>query len=624
MSRRVVALVGAPNTGKSSLFNALTGAQQRVGNYPGVTIEKRVGQLKTAAGHDLYVLDLPGTYSLEPQSADERVVADILFRRVQVPDFPDVIIAIADAANLERTLGIVVAVKQFGIPMIVALNMHDLATRRGLKLDIKSLEAELGAPVIPTVALHRGGVSRLLSSLDRVLKSIENQPTAAQLATPPLDKLTATPPEQRQAEVDRILKKAVIAPTAVDIWTRRLDRVLLHPVLGGVFLVTILVLIFQAVFSWARLPMSGIEWAVAAIGTQIRSVMPDGPLESFIVDSLVGGVGSVIVFLPQILILFFFILLLEGSGYMARAAFITDRIMGLVGLQGRSFLPLLSSFACAVPGIMSTRTIRNPRDRLLTIMIAPLMTCSARLPVYVLLIGAFVPNIELFGPIRLQGAVMFGLFLVAILSAMIVASVMKSVALPGTRSPFLIDLPTYKVPQTRYIVINLWLRAKAFVKKAGTIILLISMALWFLSSYPTPPEGATGPAINYSIAGRIGHAIEPLVRPIGFDWRIATGLIPGFAAREVMVSALGTVFAVEDAKASGLQLLQQQLRSAWSVPTGLSLLAWYVFAPQCMATLAVTRRETNSRKWTAFMFLYMLALAYLAAFVTYRVAMVFF
>jgi len=338
-------------------------------------------------------------------------------------------------------------------------------------------------------------------------------------------------------------------------------------------------------------------------------------------DGVIAGVGSVIVFLPQILILFFFILLLEGTGYMARAAFIMDRLMGLVGLQGRSFVPLLSSFACAIPGIMAARTIRNPRDRLLTIMISPLMTCSARLPVYVLLIGAFIPNTKLFGLFQLQGLTMFGLFLVAILSAMAVAFVLKSVALPGGRSPFLLDLPTYKLPQARYLLINLWQRAKAFLKRAGTLILGISMTLWVLATYPKPPEGAEEPAINYSLAGRIGHAIEPLVRPIGFDWRISTGLIPGFAAREVMVGALGTVFAVEDAEESGASLLQGQIKAAWGLPTGLSLLAWYVFAPQCLATFAVARRETNSRKWTLVMFTYMLVLAYLAAFATYRLAL---
>jgi ferrous iron transport protein B len=401
--------------------------------------------------------------------------------------------------------------------------------------------------------------------------------------------------------------------------TRRLDRVLLHPVLGGMILFSIMFAMFQAVFSWAEAPMTWIEDGVGWLGESAAGLLPEGALQSFIVDGIIAGVGSVVVFLPQILILFLFILLLEGSGYMARAAFIMDRIMSLVGLQGRSFVPLLSSFACAIPGIMAARTIRNPRDRLLTIMIAPLMTCSARLPVYVLLVGAFVPNVAIAGVFGAQGLAMFGLFLTAIISAMLVAFVLKSTALPGTKAPFLMDLPTYKMPRLKYIAINLWQRAKAFLYKAGTMIMFISMALWFLSTYPAPPENATEPAINYSIAGRVGHAIEPLVRPIGFDWRISTGLIPGFAAREVMVGALGTVFAVEDAEEEGMTTLQERVSSAWGLPTGLALLAWYIFAPQCLATFAVARRETNSRKWTTVMFLYMLGLAYAAAFVTYNI-----
>lgn len=614
MSPSIVALIGAPNTGKSSLFNSLTGANQKVGNYPGVTIEKKYGRAKTPGGRTVNIIDLPGTYSLTPQSADEKVTVDVLFHRLEGVEQPDAILAIADATNLERTLGLVLGLTSLGLPVVVALNMYDLASRRGLKLDVRALERELKVRVVPTVAVKKAGTAPLLEALDKVMVPAGQPKPVLPKEAPVID------PSARQREVDQLLSRVVKEPTRADIWTERLDQVLLHPVLGGVLLAAILMTIFQAVFSWAEAPMGWIEESVAALAEYSKSLLPEGALQSLIADGLIAGVGSVLVFLPQILILFFFILLLEGSGYMARAAFIMDRLMGLVGLQGRSFVPLLSSFACAIPGMMAARTIRSPRDRLLTILIAPLMTCSARLPVYALLIGAFVPNVVVFGPLKMQGLVLFALFLVAILSAMLVALALRSSVMRGGRSPFLMDLPTYKLPGLKYMAVHLFNRAKAFVKKAGTLILMISMGLWFLSSYPKPPQGASGDAITYSFAGRLGAAIEPVIAPLGFDWRIATGLIPGFAAREVMVGALGTVFAVEDAEESGMQTLQEKIQKTWGLPTGLALLAWYVFAPQCLATMAVARRETNSRAWTAFMFAYMLVLAYAAAWVTYRVA----
>jgi len=624
MSSHVLALVGSPNTGKSSLFNALTGSHQKVGNYPGVTVEKKLGTLRTPAGRDVTIIDLPGTYSLDPHSPDEQVTTNVLFRRVEIPEHPSIILAVADATNLERTLGLVTDLSAIGLPVVVALNMYDLATKRGLKLDVKILEKELNALVVPTVAVKRGGTQPLLQVLDRSMERVEKLATKTDHTSIKIPLVDINSLLDRQKRVDQILAKAMITPTSADQWTRRIDQVLLHPVFGSILLAVILLTLFQGVFTWAEAPMTWIEDGIAALGDGIRTTLPDGPIQNFIVDGVIAGVGSVIVFLPQILILFFFILILEASGYMARAAFIMDRLMSAVGLQGRSFVPLLSSFACAIPGIMAARTIRSPRDRLLTIMISPLMTCSARLPVYVLLIGAFIPSTPIFGPLELQGLVMFGLFATGIVSAMVVAFVLKSVALPGSKSPFLMDLPTYKLPNPRYVAFNLWQRAKAFLKRAGTVILFISIGLWFLSSYPKPPEGATDAAINYSIAGRVGNAIEPLVRPLGFDWRIATGLIPGFAAREVMVGALGTVFAVENAEDEGLTQLQDRIKATWGVPTGLALLVWYIFSPQCLATFAVARRETNSRKWTAVMFGYMLALAYVAAFITYQVSRLFF
>ncbi len=602
----VVALVGAPNTGKSSLFNALTGAKQKVGNYPGVTVEKKVGYLKTPSGKSILVVDLPGTYSLNPQSVDEQIVADVLKGKVSIPESPDVLVAVADATNLERTLGIALEMAQFGRPVILALNMFDLATKRGLKLDLNKLKAELGIPVVTAIAVKKTGVAPLIAEIEKphTLKPLNIPKSIA----------------DRQQYVHDLLARVTIVPTKADKITHALDKVLLNPVLGPFILAAILLLIFQAVFSWAEAPMTLIEDGVAALAELSKPYFTNEYLQSFIADGLIAGVGAVIVFLPQILILFFFILLLEGSGYMARAAFILDRMMAAIGLQGRSFVPLLSSFACAIPGIMASRTIKNPRDRLLTIMVSPLMTCSARLPVYVLLIGAFIPNTTLFAGIKLQGVVMFALFLVAVISAVVVAAILKFTALPQGRSPFLMDLPTYRLPTGKYLVIQIYQRAKAFIRRAFTLILGISVVLWALSTFPKAPENATEPAIRYSYAGQFGDLLTPIVEPIGFDWRIASGLVPGFAAREVMVSALGTVFAVEDAEGAGLETLQQKLHETWTLPTGLALLAWYIYAPQCLATFAVVRRETGSRKWTSILFLYMLLLAYAAAWVTYHAA----
>jgi ferrous iron transport protein B len=381
-----------------------------------------------------------------------------------------------------------------------------------------------------------------------------------------------------------------------------------------------LLIVFQSVFSWASVPMDLIESGVAILGDAVAAGLPNGWVQDLVVDGILAGVGSVVVFLPQIVILFFFILVLEGSGYMARVSFLLNRLMAKVGLQGQAAVPLLSSFACAIPGIMATRTIKSPRERLIAMMVAPLMTCSARLPVYTLLVGAFVSPAVAYGGIRLQSLVMFALFIAAVVSAMLVSLALKRFVVKGKPAPFVMDLPTYKLPGIRYVAFNVWLRAKAFLKRAGTLILGISMALWVLSTYPKPPPDADLPAIQYSLAGRMGTFIEPLVRPIGFDWRIATGLVPGFAAREVMVGALGTVFAVEDAEEEGMVTLQEKLATAWGLPTGLALLAWYVFAPQCLATFAVLRRESNSRKWTLLTFVYMLVLAWVAAWVVFRLA----
>jgi ferrous iron transport protein B len=610
MTQTTIALAGTPNSGKSSLFNALTGSRQKVGNYPGVTVERRSGSIKLKNGQSIEVVDLPGTYSLTPHSIDEEIAVKALTESFDGNELPQLVVAVADASNLERTLGLVLELRQGAIPVILALNMYDLASRRGVKIDLKAMARELRLEVVTTIAIERHGIDDLVSALERRLSGnkthLESAPT----------EIDALDPVARFSEVDRILAVSVQSQKSADALTTKIDRIALHPIFGPVILAGLLLVMFQAVFSWAEAPMGWIEASVAAIGDFVGGALPEGWMRSLVVDGMIAGVGSVLVFLPQIAILFAFIFLLEGSGYMMRAAFILDRLMSKIGLRGRSFVPLLSSFACAIPGVMATRVIREPKDRLITILIAPLMTCSARLPVYVLLIGAFIPASQVFGFLELQGLVMFGLFLAGILTAMVVAWAMKNTIVQGPVSISLMELPTYKLPHIRNILMNVWQRVRAFIRRAGTLILGVSVSLWFLSSFPAPPEGATDAAINHSFAGQLGHAIEPLVRPLGFDWRIATGLIPGFAAREVMVGALGTVFAIENAddEGEGTQKLQDQIREVWPLSTGLALLAWYIFAPQCLATIAVVRRETNSWKWAAVLFTYTLLLAYIAAF----------
>lgn len=625
----MIALAGSPNSGKSSLFNSLTGLHQKVGNYPGVTVEKKFGYSTTPAGRKVMVVDLPGSYSLDAVSLDEQVSIDVLRNkgRSAIGQAPRLVVAVADATNLERTLGLVLELKTSGFQVITVLNMMDLALKRGLKINLMALTKELGCPVVQTVASRKVGVDELMARIDQFLAS----------AAPVTDIPTSSPETPTKAsigarfsEVDRILTKVMERPARIDLISRRIDAVVLHPILGTLILGAIMLLMFQAVFSWAGPVAALIESGVTGVGSFLGDALPDGFFRSLVVDGMIPGVGAVLVFLPQILLLFFFINLLEGSGYMMRAAFLLDQHMSRIGLQGKSFVPLLSSFACAIPGIMATRTIRSERERLLTILVAPLMTCSARLPVYTLLISGFVPQKTVFGGLQLQGLVMFGLFLIGIASAVAVAALMKTFAIKGPLSPFLLEMPSYKWPNFSYIGTSLWLRTKSFLRKAGTYILLIAMILWFLATFPRPPQTWSEPPINYSFAGRLGHMVEPVLKPIGFDWRIATGLIPGFMAREVMVGALATVFAVEhgehkpaggepEGKQVTAKKLQDKISSMWSLATGLSLLVWYIFAPQCAATLATVRRETGSWKWPTFVFAYMLTLAYVGAFLTYQI-----
>ncbi len=610
-----VALVGNPNAGKTALFNALTGSRQKVANYAGVTVERKEGVLTTPAGRQMRVLDLPGTYSLRARSPDEVVTRDAVLGKLSGEDAPEALICVADATNLRLVLRLVLELKQVGRPFVLALNMYDIAQRQGLRIDLERLSQEIGAPIVTTVATRKRGLSELLEQVEAIVAARKPELAAENVWHEP------TPSEIRaaHAQAERIFKACVKPPERPDTITGKIDDVLLHPAAGLAILLTLLFVMFQAVFTWATPAMDAIDGGFAALIELTNANLPEGLLTSFIADGLIAGVGSVLVFLPQILILFFFILLLEDSGYMARAAFLMDKIMGGAGLHGRAFIPLLSSFACAIPGIMSTRVIDNRQDRLTTILVAPLMTCSARIPVYTLIIGAFIPQETVWGFLSLQGLVMFGLYASGIISALLVSFVVRRIFWRGAVEPFMMELPTYRWPEPRNVLMNLWTRARIFLSRAGRIIMPLMVLVWVLSTFPYPPEGATGPAIDYSIAGRLGQFLAPLMAPIGFNWQMTVALIPGMAAREVAVAVLGTVYAVggEDGETGALSTL---LKNQWSLATALSFLAWYVFAPQCLPTLGVVKRETNSWVWPTVMFVYMVGLAYLAAFIVYHTA----
>ena len=599
------ALVGNPNCGKTSLFNQLTGSRQKVANYAGVTVERKEGFFSTPQGRPIRVLDLPGAYSLASTSPDEDVTRDVCLGQHRTEKRPELLISVISATNLRLHLRFLLELRQLEVPVIVALNMMDEAKRNGMTIDIAGLEQELGMPIVPVISLNRQGVQPLLEALDRPL--------------PPPPKALA-PDADLHAEVRRLLQAYVTDRSAgharlVD----RLDRWFLHPVWGPVILLVVLFVMFQTVFAWAQPLMDALESGITMLGEFILRPLPDGVLRSLLADGVIAGAGTVIVFLPQILILFLWILALEESGYLPRAAFLLDRVMALAGLSGRSFIPLLSSFACAIPGIMAARTIQNPRDRLVTILIAPLMTCSARLPVYTLLIGAFIPHKTVLGIFGIQGLVLFGLYALAIVSGIIAARIMTR-GVKSEEHPLLLELPPYRRPNLKSLALGLWQRAVMFLSRVGTIIVSLNVLLWGLSSFPLPPAGATGAAIDYSLAGRIGHLMLPLFAPIGFNWQICVSLIPGLAAREVAVSALATVYALgvtEDAASAKLLPL---LSSQWSIATALSLLAWYVYAPQCISTLAVMRRETRSMKVVLGATAYLFGLAYVAAFIVYHVA----
>ena len=604
---RLAALVGNPNAGKTSLFNALTGARQKVGNYPGVTVERKAGRLCLPEGRAIDVVDLPGAYSLSPRSPDEEVTRRVVLGAQAGERRPDAIVAVVDATNLASHLRFVLELKRLGLPMVVALNMVDLAERDGLTFDLPLLSRRLGIPVVPTVAVRKRGLADLARTLAPLL---ERAPAPAIAADP--DRVADLRALQREAAA--IARAATLGEGGAATWTRRLDRVLLHPIIGPALLALVLFTMFQAVFATTGAPTDWLNAGVDRLAAAVSAILPPGALRSLIVDGVLHGVGAVIVFLPQILVLFAFILVLEQSGYMVRAAFLMDRVMARVGLSGRAFIPLLSSFACAIPGIMATRTIEEPRDRLTTILVAPLMTCSARLPVYAVIIAAFIPDRAVWGFLNLQGLVLFGLYVVGVVGALVAAWALRRTLTKGAAQLFMMELPKYQWPALRDIGIGLLGRAKAFLYRAGTTILASNVVLWFLASYPKPPAGSGLNPLAYSVAGRIGAALGHVFAPIGFNREISLALVPGMAAREVVVSALGTVYSLGNGDEHGLI---GTLRHAWPLPTALAFLAWFVFAPQCISTLAVTRRETNGWRWPAFMFGYMFAAAYVAAGVTY-------
>ncbi len=599
-----IALVGNPNCGKTSLFNRLTGTRQKVANYAGVTVERKEGRLQLPSGRQLSILDLPGAYSLQATSPDEAITRAVCLGEMAGESRPDLLVCVVDATNLRLHLRFVLELRALGRPMLLVLNMMDDANRRGIQIDQALLSEKLGLPVVTTIATQADGVQGLLQQLD-----LEWRDWVAPVVTDGQD---------RHQQVRQLLAETVKMSALTDQRDDRIDRFLLHPVWGLLSLAVIMFLIFQAVFAWAAPLMDGIESLFGTISTVIAGQMSDGVLKSLLLDGIIAGIGGVLVFLPQILILFLFILILEESGYLPRAAFLLDRLMFKSGLSGRSFIPLLSSFACAVPGVMATRSIQDPRDRLATIMVAPLMTCSARLPVYALLIGAFIPSQSVAGLFNLQGLVLFALYAAGVTSALAVSWVMKKIHRDRTEHALLLELPSYRVPSWRSVSLGLYERASIFLKRVGGIILALTILLWFLASFPAPPDGATRAAIDYSFAGQLGHMMAPIFAPLGFSWQICIALIPAMAAREVVVAALGTVYALSGSDDALAQQLSPLLADQWSLATALSLLVWFVFAPQCIATLATVRRETGSWRHVSIMTAYLFGLAYLMAMLTYQ------
>ncbi|MDD7544719.1 ferrous iron transporter B [Actinobacillus porcinus] len=608
-------LLGAPNCGKTALFNRLTGSNAKVANYVGVTVDKLEGTFIDDA--NIRIVDLPGTYSLRTTTLDEAVARDVVLGKMG--QRPDGIIAVADATNLRMTLRMVLEIKRLGLPIVVALNLSDVARSRGLLIDTQKLSELLDVPVFETVAIKKDGAKALCEAI-KTLSLQSSSPLDSEAAEKMLEQIDS---QQLYQEVEHILSQAVTRELELPSWHQRLDNVVMHPILGVSLLLVILLLVFQAVYSWAEPVMSLIEDSFTWLGEWVTTQLPEGLLADLLVNGVIAGVGGVLVFLPQITILFAFILLLEDSGYLPRAAFLLDNLLAKSGLSGRAFIPLLSSFACAVPAVMSARTIQDPRERLVTIAIAPMLTCSARLPVYALIIGAIIPDQTVWGIFNLQGLVLFALYFIGILSAGLVAYVTKRFALRKGKIqqfPLLMELPTYRMPNFRHICLTLWERVSAFLKRAGTVIFALSVILWFLVTFPSAPESATAPAIDYTFAGMLGHIIEPIFAPLGFTWQMCIAMIPGIAAREVVVAALGTVYAMSGSEDQIMESLTPVVTNDWGLPTALAFITWYIYAPMCMATLAVIKRETKSTKQTFLITAYLFALAYFFALVVYHIA----
>ena len=605
----IVAIVGPPNSGKSTLFNRLTGLRQKVANFPGVTVEHRMGKAKLKDPHEVFLVDLPGVYSLHPRAEDEQVTHDVL--KGERSDFPkpDAVILILDSTNLGRHLVLAAPILSLGLPTLILLNMADDLALRGGKVDVAALASELNCPVALISAAKGTGIERIQQFLLGTAVRLNAPPARVEL--PVLHDV----PKCRQWAAKLGVRASYKAP-APPLWTRRLDAVFLHPVAGPLIFLAVVVAVFQSIFSWAQPVMNGLQQAILWSGHWMSSMLPDTPWRSLLIDGVWSGVGSVLVFLPQILLLFLFIGVLEDSGYLARAALIADRTMAKIGLQGKSFIPLLSAYACAVPAIMATRVIENKRDRTATIMIAPLMTCSARLPVYTLIIAAFVPNIPIVkGFLSLPTATMLSLYVLGFLAAVLVARVLKSTVLKSQRSSFMLEMPPYRWPTWQSLSLRLIDRAKIFLHRAGTVILLVAIVIWVLAHLPL--EHGKTPPLEHSFAGMIGKTIEPAIKPLGFNWKIGIGLITSLAAREVIVGTLGTIYGIEGEEPSkGLQqAVHQDLTAAGAV----ALLIFFAFAMQCFSTLAVVKRETGGWKWPVFQFSYMLALAYCGSWLAFHV-----
>jgi len=603
--RHIVAIVGPPNSGKSTLFNRLTGLRQKVANFPGVTVEHRMGKVKVEGGREVFAIDLPGVYSLEPRTEDERVTHDVLLGQMKDLPKPDAVLLILDSTNLARHLVLAAPVLSLGLPTLVVLNMADDLSRRGGGVDVAELAMQLGSPVA-LVSASRG------EGFDKVFQFLSGATHTAPRAAPLMQLPVIQDVPKCRAWAANVGTKGKYQAPAPPHWTRRLDAVFLHPVAGPLIFIVVVLAVFQSIFFWAQPAMVLLQNAILTTGTWVGSLISYPILRSLVVDGVFKGVGSVVVFLPQILILFLFIGILEDSGYLARAALIADRTMARFGLQGKSFIPLLSAYACAVPAIMATRTIENKRDRIATILIAPFMTCSARLAPYTLLIAAFIPKRQLLGPfLGLQAAVLLGLYILGFLAALFTARLLKSTILKSKRSSFMLEMPPYRWPTFRSLGLRLVDRSKVFLRRAGTVILAVAIIVWVLANLPV--HNGQPPQIGQSIVGMIGHAVEPAIKPLGFNWKIGIGLITSLAAREVIVGTLGTIYGI-DKPSETSEGLQHALQQDLTLGGAVALMVFFAFAMQCMSTVAVVKRETGGWRWPIIQFAYMLGMAYVCAF----------